>query len=106
MEIFDSTPYVIERARRLAPYFAKRGWTVASGKNNSILIHISEDGIRAFDAAVFANIIIEADLNIKATGLKTNTIEYVFYNMGKYFGSFTIEDVREFDIWDEKREEN
>lgn len=101
MEIFDSTPYVVERARRLAPYFAKRGWTVVSGKNNSILIPISEDWIRSFDAAVFANIIIEADLHIKETGLKTNIIEYIFYNMGKCFGSFIIGDIREFDVWDE-----
>jgi hypothetical protein len=101
MEIFDSSPYVIERARRLAPYFAKRGWTVASGKNNSILINISQEGIIAFDAERFANIIIEADLHIEETGLKTNDIEYVFFRQGKHFGTLIIQDVREFDIWEE-----
>gem|GEM_PF-4775621 len=30
MEIFESSPYVIERAKRMAPYFAKRNWFVTA----------------------------------------------------------------------------
>ena len=101
MEIFDSSPYVIERVKRLAPYFAKKGWSVVAGKNNSILINILQQGVKSFDAEVFANMIIEADLHIEATGLKTNDIEYMFYNQGKNFGSFVILDEREFDVWEE-----
>ena len=99
MEIFDSTPYVIVRAKRLAPYFAKRNWFVTAGKSNSILINIMEDAPISYDAEQLAQIITETDMHIKETGLPVNDIEYIFYHNGRQYESFTIFDVRDFDVW-------
>lgn len=49
MEIFDSSAYVIERAKRLAQYFSKRSWFVTSGKSNSVLVNIMEAGAISYD---------------------------------------------------------
>jgi hypothetical protein len=100
MEILESTPYVIERAKRLAAYFVKKGWFITAGKNNSILINILDANITHFKDEIYAEIILQSDLYVEETGLKTNEIEYVFYNQGKHLGSFTIYDTREFDVWD------
>ena len=101
MEIFDSTPYVIERAKRIATYFAKRNWFVTAGKSNSILINMMEDAPISYDAEQLAQIIIESDMHIQETGLPVNNIRYVFYEKGRQYESFTIYDTRKFDVWDE-----
>lgn len=101
MEVFESTPYVKERAKRLAPYFAKRNWFVTAGKNNSILINMMEEEAPSYDLETLAEIISESDLHVEETGLRTNDIEYSFYHSGKLYRSLTIYDIREFDVWDE-----
>lgn len=101
MEIFDSTPYVIERAKRLAPYFAKRKWFVTAGKSNSILINMMEDAPISYDAEQLAQIIAESDMHIEETGLLVNDIKYIFYHGGRQYKSFTVYDIREYDVWDE-----
>lgn len=101
MEIFDSSPYIIERAKRLAPYFAKRNWFVTAGKSNSILINIMEVAPISYDAERLAQIIAESDMHIDETGLPVNDIKYIFYHNGRQYKTFTVYDIREFDVWDE-----
>lgn len=101
MEIFDSSPYVIERAKRLAQYFSKRSWFVTAGKSNSVLVNIMEAGAISYDAEQLAQIIAESDMHIEETGLPVDDIKYIFYRNGSQYEMFTIYDLREFDVWDE-----
>lgn len=101
MKIFDSSLYVIERAKRLAPYFAKRRWFLTAGKCNSILINIMEDGPVTYDVEQLAQIISDSDIHVKETGLPVDNIRYIFYYKGRQYEAFTIYDTREYDVWDE-----
>ncbi|MCX3267454.1 hypothetical protein [Pedobacter agri] len=40
-------------------------------------------------------------MHIEETGLPVNDIEYIFYHNGRQYKSFTVYDIREFDVWDE-----
>jgi hypothetical protein len=89
---------VIERAKRLVPYFSKRGWFVTSGKSNSILINIPGDQSFDYDQIRMADIIGQSNLEYNPTGLKVTIVTYMFFHHLKLVGKFTVLPSQEFDI--------
>lgn len=90
MEIFDSSEYVMERAKSIAPYFAKRGWFVTSGKSNSILINVPGDQDFTYNKIELADILAQSDISCQPTGLKMTAVTYMFFHHLKLVQSINV----------------
>ncbi|RZJ77183.1 MAG: hypothetical protein EOO20_29110 [Chryseobacterium sp.] len=98
MEIFDSSEYVMERAKSIAPYFAKRGWFVTCGKSNSILINIPGHQEFNYNKIELADILAQSDFSCQPTGLKMTVVTYMFFQHLKLVKSFDVLPGQEFDV--------
>ncbi|KIA90925.1 hypothetical protein OC25_23790 [Pedobacter kyungheensis] len=80
MEVFESSEYVIAKAKLIHPYFADKGWFSTHGKNNCILINIAPDENANYTKSELANIISEAEDQSPRTGLIRSSITYIFFH--------------------------
>ncbi|MDN3586043.1 hypothetical protein QWY86_05155 [Pedobacter aquatilis] len=99
MEIRESSAYVKARTVVSAEYFAERGWKVAEGKNNAILIYIPSDQSCEYSYEDFAGIIGESDYHIIETGLKMSFVVYMFFLNGRLYKKVEVLPLHEYDIY-------
>jgi len=100
MEIRESSQYVKARAVLLAEYFTQRNWTVAEGKNDSVILYIPSDQICNYSKDELAEIIAESDFHVIETGLRMSSITYVFLHKGKLYDEIVELPTKEFDIYE------
>lgn len=102
MEIFDSSNYVIERARQLGSYLAsEKKWFVVAGKNNCILINLPSEDVLIPSQRQLSQILAEAYIHCKPTGLKRSVITYMFYHHLQLVCKVTVMPGSEYDVDDE-----
>lgn len=99
MKIFDSSEYVLERAAQIGSYLAaKKKWFIVAGKNNCILINLPSDDVLIPSQKELAQILAEAYIHCKPTGLKRSVITYMFFHHLRLVNKVTVMPGSEYDV--------